>query len=133
MESKQNNQPCVMLQGRILLRDQHGVVRDVTHANIFGLTYLAEIGGTALHILEQCKKRLALLGLAAENREHVDANLVRLTVEDVQSDLEEGTELASYVGLMQEMFANATALPQHEGMVTDAYHIQRNEQFRPDC
>lgn len=45
--------------------------------------------------------------MAAEHRSKVDASLMRLAVEDVRSDLEEGSELRGHIDLTQELFAHS--------------------------
>lgn len=104
-------EPRVMLHGRILYRDQEGEIRDVTHEDIWGLKKFAEDGELALHILDQVRKRLDLLYMAAEHRSQMDAGLVRLAIEDVRTDLEDGSELRGYVQLTQELFKHSQALP----------------------
>lgn len=106
-----NMEPRVMLHGRILYRNHEGEISDVTEQNNLGLKRFAADGELALYILSQCKKRLDLLFMAAENRSQVDASLVRLAVEDVRTDLEEGSELRGYVDLTQELFKHSEALP----------------------
>lgn len=103
--------PLLMLHGRILFRDRVGEIRDVTQQNIFGLKKFAEDGDLAIYILNQCRKRLDLLFMAAEHRSHVDAGLVRLVVEDIRSELEDGSALAGYIHLTQELFEHSEALP----------------------
>lgn len=103
-------EPLVMLHGRVLYLDRQGEINDVTHEDDFGLKKFAENGALALYILNQCKKRLDLLFLAAEHRSHVDARLVQLAVEDVRSELQEGSELAGYVHLVKELFEHSQAL-----------------------
>lgn len=73
-----------------------------------------------MHILNQCKKRLDLLFMAAEHRSKVDASLMRLAVEDVRSDLEEGSELRGYVDLTQETVRALRSAPS----TTDARHAE---------
>ena len=119
MGTKQKVEPRVMLQGRILYQNHNGVISDATRRDLFGLKSMAENGELALDILDRVWKKLTLLKLAAEGREQLDASLVRLAVEDVLSDLENGSELASYVGRTQELFANATALSPHAECVTE--------------
>jgi len=123
MSTKQKGQPRVMLHGRILYRDRDGNVSDVTDGNILGLTRMAEDGELAMHILSQCVKRLELLALAAEHRAHVDASLVRLTVEDACLELKHGGELPGYIRSTQELFANSTALPPEGGCETERREV----------
>jgi hypothetical protein len=109
--SLKKNEPMLMLHGRIMFRNNHGEVSDVTHAKVFGLKNFADAGATAIHILNQLRKRLDLLFMAAEHRSHVDSSLVRLVVEDINLDLMDGGDLAGYVHLTQEMFERSEALP----------------------
>lgn len=99
--------PLLMLQGRIFHRDRDGQVSDVTDRERFGLKKFAEDGSLVQHILADCLKRLDLLSMAAEGRAQLDADLVRLTVQDVRAELEDGSEVAGYVYLTQELFANS--------------------------
>jgi hypothetical protein len=103
-------EPLLSLRAQVLYRNRDGQIRDVTHEHIFGLKKLAEDAELAAHILNQFKKRLDLLFMAAERRPHIDAGLVRLAVEDLRSDLEPSSQLAGFVGLMHELFRNAEAL-----------------------
>ncbi|MHC9062218.1 hypothetical protein ACYX34_05950 [Nitrospira sp. CMX1] len=102
--------PLLMLQGRILYRDRDGQVSDVTHRERFGVKKFAEDGSLVLRILAECRKRLDLLFMAAEGRTHLDADLVRLTVRDLQAELRDGCEVDGYVCLTQELFENSKPL-----------------------
>lgn len=104
-------EPLLTFQGRILYRDRDGQVQDVTDQEELGLKRLAEDGSLVRHILTTCRKRLELLSMAAEGRAQLDADLVRLTVQDVRAELEDGSEVAGYVHLTQELFAHAEAVP----------------------
>lgn len=109
--TKRKVTPLVMLHGRILYRDRCGEISDVTHQNIFGLKKFADNGARVNHILDQLRKRLDLVFMAAEHRSQMDAGLVRLAVEDIKLDLEDGGDLTSYVCLTQELFEHSEALP----------------------
>ncbi|MBX3328476.1 MAG: hypothetical protein U0223_12865 [Nitrospira sp.] len=102
--------PRLMLEGRILYRDRDGQVSDVTHRELFGLEKFAENGSLVLRILADCRKRLDLLFMATEGRTHLDADLVRLTVRDLQAELRDGCEVDGYVRLTQELFENSKPL-----------------------
>lgn len=102
--------PLLMLQGQILYRDRDGQVSDVTHRERFGVKKFAEDGSLVLRILAECRKRLDLLFMAAEGRTHLDADLVRLTVRDLQAELRDGCEVDGYVCLTQELFENSKPL-----------------------
>jgi hypothetical protein len=102
--------PRLSMQAKVLYRNRDGQISDVTDQNIFGLKKFAEDGALALHILNNCMKRLDLLSMAAETRPHIDAGLVRLAVDDLRSELEDGSHLAGYVGLTHELFSNSEAL-----------------------
>ncbi len=104
-------EPLVMLHGRILFRDRDGSISDVTQRTSWGLKTFAENGETAIYILNQLRKRLDLLFAAAEHRSKIDASLVRLAIEDIQIDLEDGSHLAGYVAMTHEMFEHSEALP----------------------
>ncbi len=104
-------EPLLMLKGRIFYRDREGQVQDVTDREQLGLKRFAEDGSLVLHILNNCRKRLDLLSMAAEGRTQLDASLVRLTVQDVRAELEDGSEVAGYVHLTRELFAHAEAGP----------------------
>ncbi len=103
--------PLLMLQGRIMYRDRDRRISDVTHRERWGLKKMAEDGALASHILKQCLQRLELLVMATENQTQLDAELVRLVVQDVRGELEDGSSLSGYVHLSQEMFAYSEALP----------------------
>ncbi|OQW32899.1 MAG: hypothetical protein A4E19_05980 [Nitrospira sp. SG-bin1] len=103
--------PLLMLHGRILLRGRDGEITDVTEESAYALKKFAEDGSLVIHILNQCRKRLDLLSMAAENRSQMDASLVRLAIQDVQADLEDGSDLHGYIHLTQEMFEHSEALP----------------------
>jgi hypothetical protein len=103
--------PLLMLHGRILYRDRHGDITDVTEDSVYALKKFAEDGELVIYILNQCRKRLDLLFMAAEHRSQVDASLVRLAVEDIKMDLRNGSELSGYIHLTQEMFEHSEALP----------------------
>lgn len=109
--TEENNQFRLMLHGRILLRGRDGEISDVTHEDHWGLKNFEEDGALAIEILNQCMKRLDLLYMAAEHRSQMDASLVRLVVEDLKSNLEQGSDLAGYIHLTQEMFEHSEALP----------------------
>jgi hypothetical protein len=102
--------PLLSMQAKILYRNRDGWISDVTDQNLFGLKKFAEDGALALHILNNCMKRLDLLSMAAETRPHIDAGLVRLAVDDLRSELEDGSHLAGYVGLTHELFSNSEPL-----------------------
>lgn len=102
--------PQLSIRAQVLFRDREGHISDVTHQNLFSLKKFAEDGALALHILNQCRKRLELLSLAAERRPHVGSSLVRLAVDDLLLELEEHSELAGYVGFTQKLFSNSEAL-----------------------
>ena len=104
-------EPRLSMQAKVLYRNRDGQISEVTDQNIFGLKKFAEDGALALYILNNCMKRLDLLSMAAETRPHIDAGLVRLAVDDLRSELEDGSHLAGYVGLTQELFNNSEALP----------------------
>lgn len=104
-------EPVLRLHARILFRNQQGEIVDVTKDSPYALKKLTEDGSLAIHILNQCRKRLDLLFMAAEHRSQIDAGLVRLAVEDLKLDLEEGSELAGYVYCTQELFEHSEALP----------------------
>ena len=104
-------EPLLSMQAKVLYRNRDGRISDVTDRNIFGLKKFAEDGALALHILNNCMKRLDLLSMAAETRPHIDAGLVRLAVDDLRIELEDGSHLAGYVGLTHELFSNSEALP----------------------
>lgn len=103
-------EPLLSLQATVRYRDRDGRVTDVTNQKSFGLKAFADDGSTALYILENCRKRLALLSLAAESRPSIDASLVRLAVEELRSEFDEGSELVTYVRLTQELFSHSEAL-----------------------
>lgn len=107
--SKKKSQFCLMLHGRIVLRDRDGEMSDVTHRDIWGLKKFAEDGATAIYILNQIKKRLDLLLMATEHRSQIDASIVRLAVEDIRIDLQEGSEVAGYLFMTQMMFEHSEA------------------------
>lgn len=104
-------EPLLTLQGRIFYRDRDGQVSDVTDQEQLGLKRFAEDGSLVQHILADCRKRLDLLFMAAEGRTQLDADLVRLAVQDVRAELEDGSELSGYVHLTQELFAHAEVVP----------------------
>ena len=100
-------EPMLALQAKILYRDRDGTVTDVTDQKPFGLKWFAEDGDLALYILGNCKKRLDLLFMAAESRSHIDAGIVRLIVDELRSEFDGGSELATYVRLTHELFSNS--------------------------
>lgn len=110
IRTPRTQKPQLSIRAQVLFRDREGQTNDVTHQNLFGLKKMAEDGALALHILSQCRKRLDLLALAAERRPQMDAGLVRLAIDDLRSELEDGSHLVSYVGSMQELFSNSEAL-----------------------
>ena len=103
--------PVIALRAQVLFRDREGQISDVTHQNLFGLKKIAEDGALALYILSQVQKRLDLLLLAAERRPQMDAGLVRLAVNDLQSELEDGSHLAGHVRFLRDLFSNSEAFP----------------------
>ncbi len=106
--------PLLSLSAQVLFRNREGQIHDVTHQNLFGLNKIAEDGALALHILDQCRKRLDLLFIAAECRPQMDASLVRLAVNDLRIDMESGSHLDGYVRFTQELFVNSEAFaPPH--------------------
>ena len=102
--------PMLSLRAQVLFRDREGQLTDVTQQNQFGLRRIADDGALALHILNQCRKRLDLLALAAERRPQLDASLVRLAVDDLRSELESGSHLVGHVEFIQELFSNSEAI-----------------------
>lgn len=111
ISTRKKCEPLLMLHGRILYRDRHGDITDVTEDSVYALKKFAEDGELAIYILNQCRKRLDLLFMAAEHRSQVDASLVRLAVEDIKTDLGEHGDLNGYIHLTQEMFEHSEALP----------------------
>ncbi len=107
----QNKEPKVMLHGRIMYRTPDGDLRDETQNNSFGLKKLSEAGAQAIYNLNQIRKRLNLLFIAAEHRAQVDAGLVRLAVEDIRGEMQDGYDLDWYLRMTQEMFENSEPLP----------------------
>ncbi|HMS85519.1 MAG TPA: hypothetical protein PKD12_17895 [Nitrospira sp.] len=105
-----NATPLVMLHGRVMFRNRDGEISDETQGHLFGLKRMAENGELAIHILKQCLQRLELLALATESRPQLDAELVRMVVEDLLIELRSGSDMLSYVETTQEMFANSEAL-----------------------
>ncbi|WP_413933381.1 hypothetical protein [Nitrospira sp. BLG_1] len=103
----EETKPSLALQARVLCHDRDGQIRDVTDQKPFGLKWFAENGDLALYILGNCKKRLDLLFMAAENRSHIDAGIVRLIVDELRSEFDGGSELATYVRLTHELFSNS--------------------------
>lgn len=104
------SEPLLSLQAKVLYRDRDGRLSDVTHQSQFGLKKVAEDGALALHILNNCRKRLELLRMAAESRPQIDAGLVRLALDDLRIDLEEHGHLAGYLDRTHELFNNSQAL-----------------------
>lgn len=100
-------EPRLALQARVLCGDRDGRIRDVTNQKPFGLKWLAEDGDLALYILGNCKKRLDLLFMAAENRPHIDAGIVRLIVDELRGEFCDVSELVTYVRLTHELFSNS--------------------------
>lgn len=105
--ANKKTEPLLSMQAKVLYRNRDGQISDVTDRNLFGLQKFAEDGALALHILNNCMKRLDLLSMAAETQPHIDAGLVRLAVDDLRSELEDGSHLAGYVGLTHELFSNS--------------------------
>lgn len=109
--TKKEGKPRVMLQGRILFRDQFGEINDAIHDHIHGLQKFADTGAQAICHLNRIEKRLDLLFAAAEHRSQVDASLVRLAVDDIRSEMEKNHDLKWYLRVTQEMFEHSEALP----------------------
>ncbi len=103
--------PRVMLHARVLYRDRNGEISDATHRKLFGLKDMADTGQRAVHIMDECMKRLELLSCAAESQSQVDSAIVRMVVQDVTRELESGSTVSSFVHLSQEMFEYSKALP----------------------
>lgn len=103
-------EPLLSLQATVRHRDRDGRVTDVTNQKPFGLKAIAEDGALSLYILENCRRRLDLLFLAAESRPNIDARLVRLAVGELRSEFDELSELVTYVRLTHELFSNSEAL-----------------------
>ena len=119
METKTNTEtketePRLALQARVLCRDQDGLIRDVTDQKPFGLKWFAEESDLILYILGNCKKRLDLLFMAAENRSHIDAGIVRLIVDELRSEFDDVSELVTYVRLTHELFSNSEPIAEPE-------------------
>lgn len=110
----EETEPRLALQARVLYRDQDGEFRDVTDQKPFGLKSFAEDGDLALYILGNCKKRLDLLFMAAENRSHIDAGIVRLIVDELRSELCDVSEVVTYVRLTHELFSNSDPIAEPE-------------------
>lgn len=104
------SEPLLSLQAKVLSRDRDGRLSDVTHQNQFDLNEVAEDGALAIHILNNCRKRLELLSMAAENRSQIEAGLVRLALDDLRIDLEEAGELAVYLDRTHELFCSSQAI-----------------------
>ncbi len=102
------------LQAKILYRDRDENVTDVTDQKPFGLKWFAEDGDTALYILGNCKKRLDLLFMATENRPHIDADIVRLIVNELRSEFDDASEIVTYVRLTHELFSNSEPIAEPE-------------------
>lgn len=113
-KSEQPGAAHAMLHARILYRDCHGEVSDMTqdeNAYGFGLKSLARMGATAVDELVRIHELLDVLALAAESRGQIDAALVRRVLEEVSTCLARSGELASYVNYTQSLFEEAKALP----------------------
>jgi len=107
-------EPMLALQAKILHRDRDGSVTDVTDQKPFGLKWFAEDGDLALYILGNCRKRLDLLFMAAESRPHIDADIVRLIVNELRSEFDDASELVTYVRLTHELFSNSDPIAEPE-------------------
>jgi hypothetical protein len=110
--SKEQNPAKLRLQARVVLRNGHGELFDVTEdAQGYGLEYLGQAGANAAEDLSRVDELLQVLALAAENRPTVEAHLVGRILEEVNVILDQSGELASYVRHTHELFEEAEALP----------------------
>ena len=118
-QPKQSVETKVGLQLRVLFRDRNGKIRDVTRDDELdlGLKDLRSRSSAAHLGLIRTKELLQLLALAAENREQVDAALVRRIFEELEHELFPGGDLGDYVSYTEELFGEAVAMPFISGIV----------------
>lgn len=132
-ESKVEGQIRVMLQIRVVLQDLKGSVRDVTQDvehNGYGLKDLQEGSVHASDCLNRVRELLQVLALAAENREHVDAALVKRVLDEVTLDLEDSSDLGHYVQYTQYLFEGAMALPYISGIRPEVFDVASKKEDR---
>jgi len=113
-QAKEQITPRTMLQIRVVRQDEKGTIRNVTHEDDrggYGLRGLQMRSSCAYDSLLRTREFLGLLELAVENRDHVDAALVRRVLGDVVTELSRGGDLGCYVQYLQELFEGAMALP----------------------
>jgi hypothetical protein len=110
----------VMLQIRVLYQDQNGRIRDVTQDDKEdrGLKNLQQMSAGASDGLRRTKELLQLLALAVEKREQVAAALVQRVLEEVETAIEDCSDLGSYVHFTEKLFEEAEALPFIAGIVS---------------
>lgn len=113
----QSNEPVnweLRLQARLLLRDQHGKVIDVTHEKgrgEYGVEGLKDRSARASDALIRVNELLKLLSFAAENRDEIDACLVQPVLQDVEMELSRVGELGCFIDYVEDLFGNAEGLP----------------------
>ena len=125
-QPKQSVETKVGLQLRVLYRDHTGKISDVTQDDDLdiGLKDLQHCSSSAHSGLMRTKELLELLALAAENREQVDAALVRRVCEELQLELSPGGDLEHYVSHTEQLFEEAVAMPFISGIVPSPWTLK---------
>ena len=99
------------LQGRVILHEPTGETTGLTYSQHAGLESFAEDAQLANHILQSCRSRLGLLKKAARGPDPLKAAHVRVVVDDLLVELNDGGVLPSYLERTAELFENAEPLP----------------------
>ena len=118
-QAKEQITPRSMLQIRVVRQDEKGTIQDVPHEDDrggYGLTGIQMRSSCAYDSLLRTRELLGLLELAVENRDHVDAALVRRVLGDAVTELSRGGDLGCYVQYLQELFEGTMALPRITGI-----------------
>lgn len=121
--SMERSEPTTRLQIRVLYRDRAGSISDVTQDDGRegrGLADLQERSACASFGLCRTRELLELLALAAENRELIDAVLVRRVLSELETELSHSGDLGHYVRYTEALFEDALALPRISVIRPDA-------------
>lgn len=103
--------PILMLQGRMLERTSEGLIRDVTSDEYIGLNAFARHASDANEILCKCKTLLELLLAATIGKKKVEADQVRVLLDEVLVQLRDGDDLPYYIQQSGKAFKHADPLP----------------------
>jgi len=112
VETTGRGQTHLELHGTVMLRRADGRVEEQVDGHL-SLAGLAEEAALASDLLDQVRSRLGLLLTAATGSESLKADQVRVCVEAVLDELEEGAAtIPCFIHTAGEAFTHAVCVPQ---------------------